>query len=102
MVLASAQERRHGSEQTGTGREGEGFGQPFGEGGRDQAREELPTGEVGGRPMRQLRQLGMAQQDLHGVVAQEGGEEAAHRGQVRHPRRHRRADSLHREAVVQR
>src|SRR6202453_678063 len=46
VVLPASEERRHRAEQTRTSGEGEGFGQALGEGGRDQVREELATGEV--------------------------------------------------------
>ena len=85
MVLAATQQRRHGTEQADAGGEGEGLGQPLGEGRGDEVGEELPAGQVACRRLGQMRQLRVTEEDLHRVVAQERGEEASDRWQVRDP-----------------
>src|SRR5581483_11762264 len=81
-VVASPQPRRGGGDQAHEQRHREDDGQAVLERRRDQLGKERLAGQVGGLVGRQGRQHLVAEQRVHRVVAEEGGEEAADRRQV--------------------
>src|SRR5215469_303674 len=78
----AGQRRGGGGDHAGRDGEPEGHAQAAVERRGDQVREELSPGHVGGVRGGQVRQQ-RAEQLLHRVVAEEGGEQHADRGQVR-------------------
>src|SRR5580700_10001367 len=77
MVFPASEQRGHRSEGTGAGGEGERLSEPATKGSGNEVGEERPAGQVvrgGGREMGERRR---SNQGLHGVVAQEGSEQAS-------------------------